>query len=223
MFQRMTNRVWRRFGPQDSGQDLLEYALLAALIAVVAVGGGHTGRVDDSRRCSGMPSLPLQTPSDALVVGDSCRSHRAGGGHRSAHAADSERSDRHAGRRRRSDSRRRRLGTCGPRRRHHRLSPRVCLHAAGQCVWRDWRRRRQAVRRGRRPARTGIDGPRLFLYGDRRRRAGAGGRAAASPAGAHHRHRPRAWWRVEHRRSRRSNRRRPTIGLRMRRRLRLAS
>jgi Flp pilus assembly pilin Flp len=38
MFQRMTNRVWRRLGPQNSGQDLLEYALLAALIAVVAVG-----------------------------------------------------------------------------------------------------------------------------------------------------------------------------------------
>jgi len=37
MFQRMTNQVWRRLGPQTSGQDLLEYALLAALIAVVAV------------------------------------------------------------------------------------------------------------------------------------------------------------------------------------------
>jgi Flp pilus assembly pilin Flp len=37
MFQRMTNQVWRRLGSQNSGQDLLEYALLAALIAVVAV------------------------------------------------------------------------------------------------------------------------------------------------------------------------------------------
>ena len=30
--------VWRRFGPQDSGQDLLEYALLVALIVVVTIG-----------------------------------------------------------------------------------------------------------------------------------------------------------------------------------------
>jgi Flp pilus assembly pilin Flp len=37
MFQRITNRVWRRLGSQNSGQDLLEYALLASLIAVVAV------------------------------------------------------------------------------------------------------------------------------------------------------------------------------------------
>jgi Flp pilus assembly pilin Flp len=38
MFQRMTNQVWRRLGSQNSGQDLLEYALLVALIALVAVG-----------------------------------------------------------------------------------------------------------------------------------------------------------------------------------------
>ena len=37
MFERMTNWVWRRFGPVDSGQDLLEYALLVALIALAAV------------------------------------------------------------------------------------------------------------------------------------------------------------------------------------------
>ena len=37
MFQRMTHRVWRRFGPSDSGQDLLEYALLVALIVMVAM------------------------------------------------------------------------------------------------------------------------------------------------------------------------------------------
>ena len=37
MFERMTDRVWRRFAVQDSGQDLLEYALLVALIVVVAV------------------------------------------------------------------------------------------------------------------------------------------------------------------------------------------
>jgi Flp pilus assembly pilin Flp len=37
MFERMANRIWRRLGSQDSGQDLLEYALLVALIAMVAV------------------------------------------------------------------------------------------------------------------------------------------------------------------------------------------
>jgi Flp pilus assembly pilin Flp len=37
MFERMTDRVWRRFGLPDSGQDLVEYALLVALIVVVAV------------------------------------------------------------------------------------------------------------------------------------------------------------------------------------------
>ena len=37
MFERMTNQVWRRFGRADSGQDLLEYALLVALIALAAV------------------------------------------------------------------------------------------------------------------------------------------------------------------------------------------
>ena len=36
MFKRMTNRLWCRFGRPDNGQDLLEYALLAALIALVA-------------------------------------------------------------------------------------------------------------------------------------------------------------------------------------------
>jgi Flp pilus assembly pilin Flp len=30
-------RVWRRFGPQDGGQDLVEYALLVALIVVVVM------------------------------------------------------------------------------------------------------------------------------------------------------------------------------------------
>ena len=37
MFQRMTPQLWRRFGPQDSGQDLLEYALLVALIVIVVM------------------------------------------------------------------------------------------------------------------------------------------------------------------------------------------
>jgi Flp pilus assembly pilin Flp len=37
MCERMTNRVWRRFGPQDSGQDLVEYALLVALIVIVVM------------------------------------------------------------------------------------------------------------------------------------------------------------------------------------------
>jgi Flp pilus assembly pilin Flp len=37
MSERITIRLWRLFGRQDSGQDLLEYALLAALIALVAV------------------------------------------------------------------------------------------------------------------------------------------------------------------------------------------
>ena len=36
MFKRITNRLWCRFGGPDNGQDLLEYALLAALIALVA-------------------------------------------------------------------------------------------------------------------------------------------------------------------------------------------
>jgi Flp pilus assembly pilin Flp len=36
MFKRMTNRLWCRFGRSDSGQDLLEYALLVALIALAA-------------------------------------------------------------------------------------------------------------------------------------------------------------------------------------------
>jgi Flp pilus assembly pilin Flp len=36
MFKRMTNRLWCRFGRPDSGQDLLEYALLVALIALAA-------------------------------------------------------------------------------------------------------------------------------------------------------------------------------------------
>jgi Flp pilus assembly pilin Flp len=33
----MTVRAWRRFGAQDSGQDLLEYALLVALIVAVVM------------------------------------------------------------------------------------------------------------------------------------------------------------------------------------------
>jgi Flp pilus assembly pilin Flp len=37
MSERVRNRVWRRFAVQDCGQDLLEYALLVALIVVVAV------------------------------------------------------------------------------------------------------------------------------------------------------------------------------------------
>jgi Flp pilus assembly pilin Flp len=37
MFERMTDRVWRRFGSPDSGQDLVEYALLVALIVVVVM------------------------------------------------------------------------------------------------------------------------------------------------------------------------------------------
>jgi Flp pilus assembly pilin Flp len=38
MFKRITNRLWRRFARPVSGQDLLEYALLCALIALAAVG-----------------------------------------------------------------------------------------------------------------------------------------------------------------------------------------
>jgi len=37
MRERFTARVWRRFGQQDSGQDLVEYALLVALIVVVVM------------------------------------------------------------------------------------------------------------------------------------------------------------------------------------------
>jgi Flp pilus assembly pilin Flp len=37
MFQRLDGRAWREFGSQDSGQDLLEYALLVALIVVVVM------------------------------------------------------------------------------------------------------------------------------------------------------------------------------------------
>jgi Flp pilus assembly pilin Flp len=37
MFERITYQVWRRFGGADSGQDLLEYALLVALIALASV------------------------------------------------------------------------------------------------------------------------------------------------------------------------------------------
>ena len=37
MFERMRNQLWRRFSQPDSGQDLLEYALLVALIALAAV------------------------------------------------------------------------------------------------------------------------------------------------------------------------------------------
>jgi Flp pilus assembly pilin Flp len=37
MLERLTYEVWRKFGRRDSGQDLLEYALLSALIALAAV------------------------------------------------------------------------------------------------------------------------------------------------------------------------------------------
>jgi Flp pilus assembly pilin Flp len=37
MIQRMFPRLSLVFGPQDSGQDLLEYALLVALIVIVAI------------------------------------------------------------------------------------------------------------------------------------------------------------------------------------------
>jgi Flp pilus assembly pilin Flp len=37
MDQRIAVRLWRRFGAPDSGQDLVEYALLVALIVLVAV------------------------------------------------------------------------------------------------------------------------------------------------------------------------------------------
>ena len=38
MFARMANRVWSRWVSPEHGQDLLEYALLVALIALAAVG-----------------------------------------------------------------------------------------------------------------------------------------------------------------------------------------
>jgi Flp pilus assembly pilin Flp len=38
MLARNVREWWARFDPQDSGQDLLEYALLVALITLVAVG-----------------------------------------------------------------------------------------------------------------------------------------------------------------------------------------
>jgi Flp pilus assembly pilin Flp len=38
MLARIVREWWPRFDPQDSGQDLLEYALLVALITLVAVG-----------------------------------------------------------------------------------------------------------------------------------------------------------------------------------------
>jgi Flp pilus assembly pilin Flp len=37
MCECMTVRMWRRFGAQDSGQDLLEYALLVGLIVLVVI------------------------------------------------------------------------------------------------------------------------------------------------------------------------------------------
>jgi Flp pilus assembly pilin Flp len=37
MLQRVTNRLWHRFCLPNSGQDLLEYALLVALIVVVVM------------------------------------------------------------------------------------------------------------------------------------------------------------------------------------------
>jgi Flp pilus assembly pilin Flp len=38
MLPRIANRVWRRLGSAEDGQDLLEYALLVALISLVAIG-----------------------------------------------------------------------------------------------------------------------------------------------------------------------------------------
>jgi Flp pilus assembly pilin Flp len=37
MFQRIVSRVRREFASRDSGQDLLEYALLVALIVIVVM------------------------------------------------------------------------------------------------------------------------------------------------------------------------------------------
>jgi len=37
MFQRIVNRAWQRFWRSDRGQDLLEYALLVALIVIVVM------------------------------------------------------------------------------------------------------------------------------------------------------------------------------------------
>jgi Flp pilus assembly pilin Flp len=37
MFQRISDRLRQRFGKPDSGQDLLEYALLVALIVIVVM------------------------------------------------------------------------------------------------------------------------------------------------------------------------------------------
>jgi Flp pilus assembly pilin Flp len=37
MLERITYEIWRKLGRRDSGQDLLEYALLSALIALAAV------------------------------------------------------------------------------------------------------------------------------------------------------------------------------------------
>lgn len=42
MFARIAIRVWSRWCSPEHGQDLLEYALLAALIALVAVGAVTT-------------------------------------------------------------------------------------------------------------------------------------------------------------------------------------
>jgi Flp pilus assembly pilin Flp len=37
MFQCITDRAWQRFGVSDRGQDLIEYALLVALIVIVVM------------------------------------------------------------------------------------------------------------------------------------------------------------------------------------------
>lgn len=37
MFQCITDRAWQRFGAPDRGQDLIEYALLVALIVIVVM------------------------------------------------------------------------------------------------------------------------------------------------------------------------------------------
>ena len=42
MYSQVAGEWWRRLGSRDEGQDLLEYALLVALIALVAVGAVTT-------------------------------------------------------------------------------------------------------------------------------------------------------------------------------------
>jgi Flp pilus assembly pilin Flp len=42
MLARFAGHWWRRLGPREDGQDLLEYALLVALIVLVAIGAVAT-------------------------------------------------------------------------------------------------------------------------------------------------------------------------------------